>query len=186
MNKILSKVLLFLFYMAVIATICASIFFGLITGLLLIIGVMISMVVFEKFTKEKINFGVIILSLLLIVVSFNFIAVRPAIPESARNNAKLQAYFDQLMATATLFNTTNNTFVGFDTDEEAKMLADKIKEISGNDYYNAIVTKDAYCAKSKYVGTGKNSETYWCIDSKDYAGTTTDQYCTAEKPYCAE
>jgi len=104
----------------------------------------------------------------------------------ALKNAKLREYFDQLKTSAAIWSTSQqpNNYIGFDTNTDGKILTDKIKAISGDNYYSSVVLKDDYCVKARLVDSVID---HWCIDSASgYSGTTTDQYCTTDKPYCVE
>ena len=111
----------------------------------------------------------------------------------AAQNAKMQSYMDQLRTTAAFWqiSQTPGTYIGFNTNGDGLVLEDKIKKISGNNYYNAIVSKNSYCVKAKLVQTKEATSysqggDYWCIDSANgYSGAINgNEYCTAEKPYC--
>jgi hypothetical protein len=103
--------------------------------------------------------------------------------------AKLQSYMDQLRTSATVWSVSQptSTYIGFDTvDKDGKILVGIIKEISGNDNYKSIVSKDNFCAAAKYAATSNASNTWWCIDSiyGSSGPTTSTDVCTESNPDC--
>ena len=197
--KILSKILLVVFYLAVAFFICAgltsllSLLGGqysadeIIFGLSLIATAIILIVVFKKTTKKRINFLAIILSIFIIFIVSVFISVPSPAPLAAFD-AKIETYFDDLRTESSSYRNINkDRYIGLDKNSGYLNIREKIDSLYEGkrvkNYYSDQIREDAFCAKDKLF----TKDVYWCIDSRNgYAGTTTDQYCTPEKPYCVE
>lgn len=189
----------------------ALIFFGLIyflTGTLMtIFPAVYSFLLYENLKEIKGNFtsepkgkGWLTAAAIfggLAIILGTVININMSNAHKAAQNAKIESYMDQMRTAASFWqigqNYTSTTYIGFNTSEDGLMLENRIKEISGEDGYNAIITEDNYCIKAKLAQKVEATSysqggDYWCIDSANgYSGAIEgDEYCTAEKPYCPE
>lgn len=189
MGKILSGLLSVFFHLLVATIIFASLLLlsTPIVSLLLIAVLVLLILGFKKGTKKTVSF-IAVFALLTVEGIIAGLIFTPGGTPPAAKNAVIRSYFDQLknFAVAWSFSQTTSTYIGFDENADGKMLADRIKSVSGDNYYNSISSQSSYCAKTRYFSSDKSSDIYWCIDAYGYLATTTGRYCTAERPYCTD
>jgi hypothetical protein len=155
-------------------------------GLLLTIGILISMAVFEKIKKKQVNFGFVVLSFILIVFALIAFTPSPSSAPLAAVDAYIKIKLDNIKTMAAIHYNSFNSYVGFDQNNEyvdtQRKLEDIYKGRGLKNYYSIQTKEKEYCVRAKLL----SKDIYWCVDSKGNGGEVTDQHCTAEKPYCAE
>ncbi len=186
MDKILEVLLLILLHLLA-AVICGILLYFLpILGWLLVLLAIIFRGALKKNTKNKLNSEAIAVSAILIFFVTMFLMTPDGYP-SAAQNAKIESYLDQMKTTFTVYyNINKDSYAGVDKNSEYLILQKKIEDVYGNrwteNYYSAQIKEKEYCVRAKLL----SRDIYWCIDSRGYEGEVAKQYCTAEKPYCAE
>jgi biopolymer transport protein ExbD len=140
---------------------------------------------FGNITKEKINLLTIFFSSVVIVLFFT-LSIQTAVPIGVPN-AKIKSYLDQMIVVFRIrYDNDGNSYIGTEKDNDYLALQKRIEDIYENrqagNFYSAQIEEKKYCVRAKLL----SREAYWCIDNKGYEGESSDQYCTAEKPYCAE
>jgi len=193
MNKILARILILFYYLVVIAAVCIGLLYLLSANLIyFLLGIVIAIILisaFESIAKKKMNFWIIILpSLTLLAAYFMTPMFYNPFSSFAAADATIKSYLGQLKrVSANYYDNNNYSYVGLDQNGEyvatEERLVGAYERQRSKNYYSSQISEKNYCAKAKLFSKDAH---YWCVDNKGYDGAATDQYCTVEKPYCAE
>ncbi|MFA5249685.1 MAG: hypothetical protein WC397_04100 [Candidatus Paceibacterota bacterium] len=130
--------------------------------------------------------GLFIIPIFLFIVGMVVINIPSPAPLAAKN-ATIKGYMAQLRSVAAVHtnNSDGYSYAGLEANSEFSLIRQKIEKASGNSC-QAQVSDKSYCVKAKLLGTSSYDEEYYCIDSNGYSNYVPQDYCTDEKPYCAE
>ena len=110
----------------------------------------------------------------------------------AAKAATIKSYLDMASVSAADYYSSSSSYIGFDKSEDYVKICEKIAG-TGNDKSpcSAQINERSYCIKAKLSLSQSDGADYWCVDSGHSGGSITgelvaDEYCTPEKPYCAE
>lgn len=194
MNKILSKALLVLFHFVVAIAVFVSLVSFFVAGedyfMIGILSAMLAIVLMaglENFTEKKVNFIAIILFLpIVFIINLALLPIGNGAPLAA-HDATIRVYLEQIQKNFKDYYSEKSSYIGVENDPDYMILRDKILEKQNSkkvkDPYFVQFRDQEYCIKVQLLG---KDNYFWCIDSKGNNIEPTNQYCTPEKPYCAE
>ena len=139
----------------------------------------------RKVSPKVIIFSVFIILLICFILGMLFPLHSQPAPGLYDLNLK-SSFYNLGTASTVYYKNSSGSYIGFDKDSEYMVIRKDIDNhyvwFKAKNYYSDQIGEKSFCAKDKLFT--KNS--YWCVDNKGNNIEVTDQYCTPEKPYCAE